>query len=342
MRLGRIRAVLALLLVGSVGLASGAQLAAAQEATPGASPVVSASGVEGAVAWLESKQLDDGGFPGFSEESDPGFTLDVLVALGAARNGGVDAQETIDAAVEYLAAEDHALVYAQTGVGQAAKLILGLTAVGIDATEFANVMPLTIIEAGIDAETGLYGTGLYDHALTILALSALGEDVPQPAIDLLATSQAENGGWGFDGSPEDANVDSNTTAMVVQALAAAGQGDSEMTLAGLEYLDAVWTDGGATYGLTEGSVPDSNSTALVIQAFVAAGRDVSGLEPALAGFQNASGAFFFNEEDNSDNSFSTVQAIPAMTGEAFPIIAADTNAASIATISASWHEYLAA
>lgn len=320
MRLGRIRAVLALLLVLTIGLASGAQIVAAQDATPAASPVVSASGIDGAVAWLESQQLDDGGFPGFSEESDPGFTLDVLIALGAAQNSGVDAQATIDAALEYLSEEDNTLVYAQTGVGQAAKLILGLTAVGVDASEFANVMPLSIIEEGIDPESGLYGTGLYDHALAILALGAMGEDAPQPAIDLLATSQAENGGWGWDGSTDEANVDSNTTAMVVQALIAIGEGESDMALGGLEYLDAVWTDDGATYGLAEGSVADSNSTALVIQAFVAAGRDVSGLEPALAGFQNASGAFFFTADDTSDNSFSTVQAIPALAGAALPVL----------------------
>lgn len=319
MRLGRIRAMLALLLVLTLGLASGAQIVAAQEATPGASPVVSATGIEGAVAWLESQQQDDGGFVGFAEGSDPGFTLDVLIALGAAQNSGVDAQATIDAAVDYLAAEDNALVYAQTGVGQSAKLILGLVAVGVDPGDFANVMPLTIIQEGLDPESGLYGTGLYDHALAILALAAVGEDVPQPAIDLLATSQAENGGWGFDGSTDDANVDSNTTAMVVQALFAIGAGESEEATGGLGYLDATWTDEGATYNLAEGSIPDSNSTALVIQTFAAAGRDVSGLEPVLAGFQNASGAFFFNADDTADNSFSTVQAVPALAGEAFPI-----------------------
>ncbi len=330
MRLGRIRAVLALLLVLTLGLASGAQMVAAQEATPGASPVVSAAGIDGAVAWLESQQLDDGGFPGFSDESDPGFTLDALGALGAARNSGVDAQATIDAAVEYLAADDHALVYAQTGVGQAAKLILGLAAVGVDPHEFANVMPLTIIEQGIDQASGLYGTGLYDHALAILALTAVGEEIPQPAIDLLTTSQADNGGWGFDGSPDDANVDSNTTSMVVQALFAAGEGESDVTLGGLEYLDAVWTGSGATYNLLEGSIPDSNSTALAIQAFVAAGRNVGDLEPVLAGFQNPSGAFFFNADDTADNAFSTVQAIPALAGEAFPVLG-NATATAVAT-----------
>jgi hypothetical protein len=342
MRLGQIRAVLALLVVLTVVLAGGGRMVTAQEATPEASPVASASGIDGAVAWLESQQLDDGGFPGFSEGSDPGFTLDVLVALGAAQNSGVDAEETIDAALDYLAADDTALVYAQTGVGQAAKLILGLTAVGVDASEFANVKPVTIIEAGIDPDTGLYGTGLYDHALAILALAAVGGDVPPAAIDLLATSQAANGGWGFDGSPEDVSVDSNTTAMVVQALIAAGEGESGLTSGGLAYLDAVWTDGGATYGLAEGSVPDSNSTALVIQAFAAAGLDVSGHSTALDGFQNSSGAFFFNADDTSDNPFSTVQAIPALTGEAFPITASGANSATAALISSSWHELAAA
>ncbi len=322
--------MLALVLALMVGLASGSQMVAAQNSTPAASPAGTANGIEGAVAWLEAQQLEDGGFPGFSAESDPGFTLDVLVALGAARNSGVDAQATIDAAVNYLAAEDHALVFAQTGVGQSAKLILGLAAVGVDPYEFANVMPLSIIEQGIDPESGLYGTGLYDHALAILALAAVGEDVPQPAIDLLATGQADNGGWGFDGSPDDANVDSNTTALVVQALFAIGEGESDAATGGLGYLDAVWSDDGATYNLAEGAIPDSNSTALAIQAFVAAGRDVSELEPALAGFQNDNGAFFFNADDTMDNAFSTVQAIPALAGQAFPVLGDSSSSAMVA------------
>lgn len=301
----------------------GAGAAQAQDASPIASPAASGSSLEQAVAWLESQQAADGGFIGYTGESDPGFTLDVLIALGAARNAGVDTTASIDAALAFLGEGDHALVYAQTGVGQSAKLILGLVAVGVEPESFANVMPLSILQTGQSEDTGIYGTGLYDHALTIMALVAVGEDVPPTAIDALAATQSSVGGWAWDGSTDDANADSNTTSMVVQALVAAGQADSEMVTAAATFLQSTWTDGGALYGLAEGTTPDSNSSALVLQATIAIGEDATSMRTGLEAFQNQSGAFFFNGDDTSDNAYSTVQVIPVLANQVFPVLATE-------------------
>ena len=125
-------------------------------------------------------------------------------------------------------------------------------------------------------------------------------------------------------------ADSNTTSLAIQALVAAGVGESGPVANGLAYLDAVWLDGGVGYSTLPETLPDANSTALLIQAFVAAGLDVSAPIEALAAFQNASGAFHFNAEDTSDNLYATSQAIPALAQIALPIDAAGPDATPVA------------
>lgn len=303
-----------------VSVAASGAIAGAQGATPEPGRDGRAD-LQGAVDWLVSQQGDDGAFLGFTGESDPGVTIDAIIALAAAERAGVDPGTSIDDAVQYLASEDVALVYAQSGVGQAAKLSLGLAAAGEDPADFAGLQPLTLVENGQDDETGIYGTGIYDHGLAMLALAAAGMEVPQTALDALAEAQAPNGGWAFDGVPDDAAVDSNTTALVIQALVASGNGESDLVTSGMDYLATTVTAEGVAFDVQPGAVADSNSTALAAQAYLAAGEDASALLQALAGFQNATGAFFYNAEDTSDNLFSTVQVIPALAETALPVSA---------------------
>lgn len=289
----------------------------AQDATP-ASPAAGEVDLQAATAWLMDQQLEDGAFAGFSGEADAGTTVDAIIALVAAGQAGVDTGTAVDDAVGYLGSGDVALVYEQTGVGQAAKLVLALVAAGENPAEFSGFNPVSLIENGQDDATGIYGGGIYDHAYAIMALVATGGDVPASAVDALTTTQAENGGWAFDASTDPANADSNTTAMVVQALVASGHGDHETVAPALDFLASTVTDDGAAYA--PGADPDANSTALVLQAMIATGGETAGLEAALATFQTDSGAFFYQAADPTENLFSAVQAIPAATGYALPLI----------------------
>jgi hypothetical protein len=195
-------------------------------------------------------------------------------------------------------------------------------AAGVDPAGFANVDPMTLIERGANPDTGLYGTGVYDHALAVLAIVATGSTPPAAAIDALAASQAENGGWAFDASTDPAMADSNTTSLAIQALAAAGEGDGDLVANGLAYLETTWTGEGAMYNAVPDTAPDANSTALMIQALLATGADASSQQAVLASFQNASGAFRYTDAEPADNLFATLQAIPAMAGVAYPGAAA--------------------
>lgn len=310
--------------------AAAAQATSTPVTSPMASPVAGASGIEGAATWLISQQAKDGSFLGFSGKADAGTTVDAIMTLTAAKEAGVDVGSSIENAVAYLASGDVALVYTQTGVGQSAKLALGLIAAGQSTNDFAHVSPLLILEHGLNADTGLYGTGLYDTALTMLAFAASGKEVPATVLDALKATQAENGGWAFDGSTDAANADSNTTSMVVQALVASGHGDSELVTGGVKYLKSTIADGGARYNLALGATPDANSTALVAQGLLAAGEDATPLLHALAAFQNADGSFFYNAATPGANLLATIQAIPALAEVVFPIVPGANDATPVA------------
>lgn len=286
------------------------------------SPTPGTDALPRGVTWLLEQQAENGGFAGLSGEPDAGVTADAVIALVAARNAGVAIDGgALDRAVAFL--EENALVYTQTGPGQAAKLALAAVAVGRNPRDFATVNPLSIIETS--ARRGQIGFSLYDHALGLLALSAAGATVPPNALQPLQSTQLEDGSWSFDGSTDEGAGDTNTTAIVVQALAAIGMGDDPMVEKAIEYLrSAQAEEGGFPY--QPGGAPDANSTALAVQAIIAVGdnpasEDWRNAAAALANFQNESGAFRFQHEMPDDNLLSTLQALPALAGQAFPVVA---------------------
>jgi prenyltransferase beta subunit len=298
----------------------------ARQATPDAD-----SALEAATTWIIAQQADDGGFLGFSGESDASTTADAVIALAAAKNAGVDVE--LESVLVYL--RENALVFAQTGPGQAAKLVLAIVAAGGDPTDVDGVNPLSLVEAGSKSESGMIGFGPFDHALGILALVVTGTEVPDTAIEVLRTTQTEDGSWGFDGGTAAGTGDTNTTSMVIQALVAAGLSDDSMVARGLDYLKSTQVETGA-FPYQPGSAPngDANSTAFVVQAIIAVGQDPASTDwnnaaAALATFQNPSGAFQYTDDQPDDNLFATLQAIPAIAGQAYPIAGvADVDAAT--------------
>ncbi len=244
--------------------------AVAQGSTPVAAPEDDAD-LQGAVSWLMAQQADDGGFPGMSGESEASVTIDAIIALAAADEHGIDTDDAIDMAITWLTSGDTALVFAQTGQGQAAKLVLGAVAAGIDPTNIAGVNPVALIDAGVNPDTGMYGSGIFDHALVMLALAATGSDVPDEAVAALEATQTPEGGWAFDGTATSGAADSNTTALVVEALAAVGEVESPMVADALDYLQTAIVADGAVFQPGADQPADSSSTAMVAQAALAAG-----------------------------------------------------------------------
>jgi hypothetical protein len=293
-----------------------AQDAATPDASPAATPVA-APGVGAAVSWLIDQQQEDGSWLGHSGDPDVGTTIDAVVALAAAREADIDVGDSIENALGWLDESDATEDYAVNGPGSAAKLVLGLVAVGQEPLEIAGISPLDIVLKGHDPNTDLYGFGLYDHAYALMALAATDSDIPAEVITVLDTMQAGNGGFAWDGSTDEAMSDSNTTAMIVQALVAAGEGENDIVARAIGYLRLTVNEQGAGYNM--GAEADANSTALVAQAYLAVGEDATHLLTTLTTFQNATGAYFWMHTDVTDNVFTTTQVIPAVSGIALPV-----------------------
>lgn len=282
------------------------------------------STVGAALSWLRAQQLPDGGYAGFSATSDPGATADAAVAFAAA---GVDPDlvardgTSIDQFLTSVAAQ-----YGNT-TGGAAKLTLAAVAGGLDPRAIGGVDLVAQMQRVYDAATGLYDQQLFVHAYAILALTAADQPVPPAALRALVTRQASNGGWGFTGSTDPSQADSNTTAVAIEALIAAGDRSNAAVDAGLGYLRAAQTaDGSFVYQVGAESPPvgDANSTALAVQALIADGQDPNSdtwgrAVDALIRFQNPSGAFRYRDDTPGNNFLATAQALPAIAGKALPI-----------------------
>jgi hypothetical protein len=317
----RIPGRLALLIVVALSLISRPVLTSAQ-ATPGsqASPVAGSNvALESAVTWLQSQQADDGGWVGFSGTSDVGLTIDAVLALVAASYRGVSVDMT--AATGFLVA--NGTDYAEAGTGQAAKLILVAAALNLDPRSFEGEDLIEVMKDGYDSNTNFYGAGLYDHALVVIALVAAGEELPEDAIDPFDDRQLEDGSWAFDGTEIVGNGDTNTTAIAIQALAAAGATEGDLIMHALEYLAESALPQGYPFQRIAGATADANSTALVVQGLIAAGEDPAAQEwqnltGSLLAFKNESGSFSYQLDPRDENLYATVQAIPAIAGLALP------------------------
>lgn len=137
---------------------------------------------------------------------------------------------------------------------------------------------------------GLYGTkdptydGVWRQSLALLGQDAAGAVPAKKAVDWLVNQQCASGGFAAYRADAKAAcgkktlVDSNSTAIAVQALAALGGHDDEATAA-VEWLESVQNkDGG--WGYMPGGPSDANSTSVVIGALTAADKEP---EDVLAG-----------------------------------------------------------
>ena len=275
--------------------------------------------VQAALDWLRTQQQPDGGFSnGFVPGSDPGATADALLAIASA--GEDPTQWTVEGSDPLDALRVALEGGAVAGAGSFAKVALAVQAAGLDVHSFGGADLTQAILADYNPGAGLFGGGTYDSALAIQALLAAGVALPDGAIDGLLATRLPDGAFAFNGDTTPGTGDSNTTAMVVLALTAAGERDA--TAASLEYFRTSQNDdGGWTYQKPSafGEATDANSTALVIQALAAAGEDPAAWSDpasALLSLQQPSGAFAFNAATPGDNLLATVQAIPALASPA--------------------------
>ena len=221
----------------------------------------------GALEWLRSQQSPATG--GFGDSA--GAAFEVLMALGANHERPAtwrpsDGLRTLE---QYLL--PRTTRFSRDNVAAAAKWAVGATAV--DACRpLRSVTPSFYYSDTL----GAYSPDAGFNAWGVLGAAAVSETIPVRAVTALLDQQQADGGWewqpGF-------GADTNTTAVAVQALLAAGQPVSATAIVdALAFLRSAQVEsGGFVYDpRTPEFGADANSTAYVIQALLAAGEDPNG------------------------------------------------------------------
>lgn len=278
---------------------------------------------EAALAWLRQSQEPDGGFSsGFAAGSDFGTTAEVILAGVAA---GEDVSTWVTSSgktpLDYVASQVAAGTVSD--VGNLSKATFVAVATGQDPRSFGGVDLVSKMAAQQDPVTGQYGDTLFKHAYAVLALHNAGAPVPESAVTAMTRQFTDDGAWALFGGTTPGTADTNTTALVMQALVALGRPDA--AAGAIPYLQRMQNaDGGFPYQKPSawGTDSDANSTAVVLQALKALGTPLasfasSGTDPVgalLALADSASGAYFWQAAVPYANMLATAQAVQATEG----------------------------
>jgi hypothetical protein len=279
------------------------------------------SAPESALLWLQQIQMPNGGFSdGFSEGASFGATVEVILAAVAF---GQDVSAWItpqgNSPLDYVRAQVAAGNVSD--VGDLSRALLVAVATGQNPRSYGGRDLVGLLLARQDASTGMFGGDLFKHAYAVLALSNAGVSVPESAVTAMTSQFTEDGGWALFGGTTPGTADTNTTAMVMQALVAVGE--AEAAERALPYLRRMQNeDGGFPYQKPSewGTNTDANSTALVIQALNALNEPMgswaaSGTDPvgALLGlWDEDAGAFYWQESVPVVNLLATAQSAQAL------------------------------
>ncbi|MFY9616344.1 MAG: hypothetical protein WAT58_13185, partial [Candidatus Dormiibacterota bacterium] len=305
-----------------------------------------------AVQYLAANQKTDGSLDMSSAGGfgNPGASMDFAVGAAAI---GIDPNTVHKTGgqglYDYLAAQAPG---AAADAGKTAKLLLALAAGNTPAGKFDYhgfggqdlLTKLTSDQSATPAgfyhstgvATGSYGDGsTFAQALAILAVKATGGTAPAAAVTWLKGLENQGvtpdtqatgftfKGWSSAAVSNAAQGDTNSTAVALQALTAAG--DNSRNTAALAWLHTQQnTDGGFPFQAPSafGTASDADSDALVLAALAATGQavsnwQVSGNSPLgnLLSMEDAGGGFSTPLPDT----FTTSQVPPALVGKALPI-----------------------
>ena len=285
---------------------------------------------DAAANWIATThQKDDGGYGnfGFGDSAASG-TLDAILAIASTGyNPGIPMPGEMADPVSFLRASSADLkTYADSNGGAAGKTVMGLVAAHENPADFAGEDYIVALTNHF-SPTGEAGSTATLQSFAMLGIAAANAPMPANAVTHLISLQAADGSWddGFGTSP---NTDA--TAMAIMALIAAGESPtSSAVMAAKMSLANTQSATGWAYGGSGSASP--NSTALAIQALAALGEDFyTGSSPWAQGGKSAQTLLLDMQVANgavqadfgsgpADNLFATLQAVPAITGKAYPL-----------------------
>ena len=242
--------------------------------------------------YLESRRGPDGGVSEQGGRADAALTSWAILALRAVgRDPGRETREYVRSAAP----------------GDVTQTALRALALG-------DQQLLARLEAKRRPD-GRIGPLVNSTAWGVLALRGAGRPAGAATVRYLLRQQRKSGGWPWHprGTP-----DSNDTAVVMQALRAAGVRGRPLTR-GARFLRGLQAkDGG--FRLVAGREPDAQSTAWAIQGLRAAG--VSPGRPAyryLARLRRSDGSYRYSKRYAVTPVWVTAQVLPALAGKTFPL-----------------------
>ena len=305
-----------------------------------------------ATGYVAVQQQQDGSFQGFSPL---GSTADAVVSLVSARRGA----GSIESALDYLEAN---VAEADT-VGEKAKLVMAAVAGGRDPRSFGG---RDLVQELVDGEqdSGQFSAStpdnafdgeVTDQALAMLALTAAPEvDPSSNSLTWLVSTQCGDGGWQHTGpQAEDENghcftgdgdsdffrSDTNTTSLVVQAIAAHPHASAPLQRDPLRFFRKIRDPNKGGWGYTWNlRKTETNSTALVIQAFAAQGaplprgamKALTALQYRLCGRRAGAFAYTYEKRDGrlrkaGPDTGATIAAIPALLKQPLPVVGVEVT-----------------
>ncbi len=280
-------------------------------ATPPPSPV-RAEAAHKALKWLRAQQMNADG----SYEGSGAASVETLLAAGANREDANEWRVTADAPslLDFVLAEGASTSH--ESVSAAGKLAVALSAADAcwpaDAMKPSDYYSPTLGTLHPDAGPLAWG---------ILGVLALDEPTPTDSVEYLINLALPEGGWEWSLGW---GRDTNSTALAVQALIAAGVPATDTVISsGQAYLLSAQTDeGGYSYdpNAAWGNVADANSTAYVMQALAALGIPAPDEAAAyLINLQGEEGALGWQTEQAAPNLGATQQAVSALLGQFYPL-----------------------
>ncbi len=329
----------------SAGVPTCGRFADFEKALPLSPSAVSDDAARDALEWLRGQQQDNGSFLG-----SLGTYVTTNQAIWTLAIAGTEqypwTQTAIQDALAYLepqvVTQTDELVWETSGT---AHMLMAIALAGEDPTDFGGVdLKARLTREYYDSATGIYGLEgkPLDQCWSMLAISALGQPIPDAAVQKLKEYQTAEGGWPWSiTAPPDVDV----TTIAIEALVAAGEpATSTAFISATNFLKSYQHDNGGFASSDLLSQPNSNSTAWVIQAIYALGQSPTsaawtknGNNPIdyLLSLQDDAGYFEYNVEagaGNADTMLTTIQAIPALLGKPLPPI----NKLAIGDVAASF------
>ncbi|MHC1573814.1 MAG: CARDB domain-containing protein, partial [Candidatus Syntropharchaeales archaeon] len=204
-----------------------------------------------------------------------------------------------------------------------ARMVMVISAIGQDPTNFGGVNYLTMLKSYHDGEQFGERDDVKDDAFAILALVASGnkdlrtKDMITKTIGYIKARQNDDGGWGSFSVESDVR----TTSLVIQALIAAGEDkNSETITKALDYLRKAQAG--------DGGYSDVIDTSYAIQAFIAAGEAPSNYSNTieyLLSLQQLDGSFNYTTDMSFFPPRMTIFPVFALCGEPYPVMLKTTK-----------------